>query len=392
MPHFVLKLSGPKSLLLLAVLAVLFVPVQPALAQTLTTLYSFTGGADGRQPLFGSLALDAKGNLYGTTWMGGFVSEACSAGCGTVFEVTPSGSEKVLYSFQDGADGAYPAFGLVRGANGSFYGTTNTDTVFGVTKKGVLTTLYTFAGGTDGRDPRRLIRDSLGNLYGPASSGGIVNQSCSAGCGVVFEITPDGSQTVLYSFQSGTDGAYPDGCLLRESTGNLFGTTEEGGTYGFGTVFEILVGSEKILYSFTGGTDGAYPEGCLVRDSKGNLYSTTREGGAKNKGVVFELSEGGEETVLYSFQGGKDAKNPWSGLVRDSSGNLYGAGGGGSHNQGTVFEVTASGSEKVIHTFTGGADGGGQPSDLLIDKQGNLYGTTQTGGVFGYGVVFKLTP
>jgi uncharacterized repeat protein (TIGR03803 family) len=390
MPNFVLKSSRPKFLLLVAVQSLLLLIVQPAAAQTLTTLYSFTGGADGRQPLFGSLALDAKGNLYGTTWMGGSVTQTCSAGCGTVFEVTPSGSEKVLYSFQDGADGGYPAFGVVRGANGSLYGTA-TETVFEVTKKGVLTTLYTFAGGIDGGIPRRIIRDSLGNLYGPAQDGGIV--SCSGGCGLVFEITPEGSQTVLYRFQGGTDGAYPDGCLLRESTGNVFGTTEEGGAYGFGTVYEVLVdGSEKILYSFTGETDGASPEGCLVRDSKGNLYSTTREGGAHGKGVVFELTKSGKETVLYSFQGGKDAQNPWSGLVRDSSGNFYGTAGGGSHHQGTVFELTVSGSEKVIHTFTGGADGGGQPSDLLIDKDGSLYGTTQTGGVFGYGVVFKLTP
>ena len=215
------------------------------------------------------------------------------------------------------------------------------------------TVLYRFRG-PDGAQPvyGRLIGDSAGNLYGTTVDGG------ASGLGVVFKLDKTG-ETVLHSF-NGTDGSEPFAGLIRDSTGNLYGTTKFGGIWGNGVVFELdTTGTETVLYSFTGGTDGSLPYASLIRDSAGNLYGTTFEGGASGSGVVFELDTTGTETVLYSFTGRGHGANPVAGLIRNSAGNLYGTtANGGASGHGVVFKVDTTGKETVLYSFTGGADGG----------------------------------
>jgi uncharacterized repeat protein (TIGR03803 family) len=181
-----------------------------------------------------------------------------------------------------------------------------------------------------------LIRDSAGNLYGTTNGGG------ASGAGVVFQIDPSGNETVLYNFTGGADGGFPFGGLIRDSAGNLYGTTNGGGASGAGVVFKVdRAGNETMLYSFTGGPDGGYPLWVvLARDSAGNLYGTTSGGGASGNGVVFKLDPSGNETVLHSFTGGADGSSPFAGVVLGSNGNLYGTTPfGGQTNAGIVFEI-----------------------------------------------------
>lgn len=251
---------------------------------------------------------DAQGNLYGTTTLGG-PYPCASEGCGTVFEVTPAGVETTLYAFTGNADDGNPWAGLVQDAHGNLYGTTAFDeveffgpgTIFELTSVGTYKKLYSFRGGKDGCLPTaNLELDAKGDLYGTTLYGG--NGSCSqernGGFGVVFEMTSSGKERVLYRFTGGTDGGNPAAGLVRDARGNLYGTTEFGGAYGWGTVFEVTpTGTEKALYSFTGGADGAIPYAGLVRDGKGNLYGTTYFGGNSSTwcwggscGVIFEIT------------------------------------------------------------------------------------------------------
>jgi len=273
------------------------------------------------------------------------------------------------------------------------------------------TVLHEFKGyPTDGANPfqEHLIGDSAGNLYGTTYSGG------ASGYGVVFKLDTTGTESVLYSFTGGADGASPYAALLQDSAGNLYGTATGGGIggcipNGCGVVFKLdTTGTETVLYSFTGGTDGGYPGAGLIQDAAGNLYSTTFDGGASGAGVVFKLDTTGTETVLYSFTRGADGGGPKAGLIRDSAGNLYGttASGGASSGCGggcgVVFKLDTTGTETVLHSFTGGAGGAGPSGGLSQDSTGNLYGTAEYDGVFsgddckvsflGCGVVFKLQP
>jgi len=332
-------------------------------------LYSFTGsGGDGGYPDAG-LIIDASGNLYGTTSQGG------TNDYGTVFQLVYSSStgtytENVLYSFtQSGGDGAQP-LGLVMDASGNLYGTTtgggtnDVGTVFelvyssGTYSEKVLHS-FTNSGG-DGANPAGLVMDASGNLYGTTTFGG------TSLYGTVFELVNSSgtySEKVLYSFtNSGGDGGYPYAGLLRDLVGNLYGTTQIGGTNDAGTVFELVYSSgtytEKVLYSFTNsGGDGAYPDAGLVRDPSGNLYGTTNEGGTNGYGTVFELvyfSGAYTEKVLHSFtNSGGDGAYPYAGLVRDPSGNLYGTThGGGAYTFGTVFGLTPLDDAHTTTTLT----------------------------------------
>jgi uncharacterized repeat protein (TIGR03803 family) len=384
------------SALILSTVSVLLIAARPAQAQTETVLHSFTGQPDGEYPS-AALVLNAKGTLYGTTDGGG----AYGSSAGTVFEVTPSGIETVLYNFgaQDG-DGSNPAAGLLR-ADGAFYGTTLTGgpnsfgTLFKVTSAGRETVLASFTDEDGGGYPEgNLIRDHAGNLYGTNSgyNGGYGN-------GAVFQVTPSGTLAILYKFSGGADGLCPYGGLVRDSDGNLYGTTYRGGASGEGTVFEITPdGNETVLHSFTGEPDGSLPAAGLLRDANGNLYGTTT-GGGNGYGTVFKVTKTGVETVLYSFKGGADGYYPVATLVRDAKGNLYGTTVfGGTHGDGTVFKVTKTGVETVLYSFTGGADGNEPDAGVVFDKQGNLFGTTVNGGISnshcpdGCGVVFKIVP
>ena len=273
--------------------------------------------------------------------------------------------------------------------------------------------LYNLGDGTEPSLPYAgLIEDSEGNFYGTTELGGANNQ------GTVFELSPASSggwtATVLYSFGGEPDGAQPHGGLLLDSTGNLYGTTNFGGStncsQGCGTVFKLAPGSptwsESVLHAFTGGSDGQEPNARLVLDSQGNLYGTTMLGGnagtvcASGCGTVFRLalaSSSWQESVLYAFTGGKDGAAPYAGLTIDSAGNLYGtASAGGSTGSGTVFKLTQGSSawtETVLHAFSGGWGGKAPLSDVILDAAGNLFGTTSQGGRAGsYGVAFELLP
>jgi uncharacterized repeat protein (TIGR03803 family) len=409
------KTSGP----CVAALAALLLIVAPlAQAQTEIVLYSFGGQtADGAYPTAVPI-FDDGGNFYGTTAAGG------AKGGGTVFELTAEGSEKVLYSFgSQSHDGGAPYAGLTFDKNGNLYGTTSyggaykcsngyvCGTVFQLTAGGTEKVLHSFGNGAyygtkgDGTDPfASLIIDNAGSLYGTTSLGG--NLECgSYGCGTVFKLTPnkkgDFKERVLYRFGSHPgDGESPYAGLIFDNAGNLYGTTFAGGDYGHGTVFELTAsGKEKVLYSFGSYRgDGLDPAGGLIFDSAGNLYGTTSEGGAYTVGTVFELTADGTEKILYSFgsQSG-DGENPQAGLVIDANGNLFGTTyDGGAYYKGSVFVLTAAGTEKVLYSFGSQAGDGNYPeAGLTLDKNGDLYGTAKLGGIdclgaYGCGTVFKI--
>ncbi len=375
----------------LCLLATLSVP--RAQSQTYQVLYSFQGKPDGGGP-FAGVIRDKQGNLYGTTKEGG-------DNYGIVFALSKTGTQTMRYSF---SYGAYPMAGVVRDGMGNLYGTTEgggahqQGTVFKLSKAGTLTTLHSFcygSGCSDGASPfAGLVRDGKGNLYGTTEYGGTNNK------GAVFKVTPAGVESVLYNFCSQSlcaDGEYPVAGLVQDSQGNLYGTTEDGGANGNGTIFKLTKArSESVLYSFQGTPDGFGPVAGLFRDAKGNLYGTTEGGGAYNHGSVFEFSSAGSETVLYSFcsqQPCNDGSQPMAGVIQDGKGNLYGTTyQGGSHNAGTIFKLSSTRAESVLYNFTNGTDGGFIVAGLIRDKQGNLYGTSPGGGTHSWGLVFKLKP
>ena len=198
----------------------------------------------------------------------------------------------------------------------------------------------------------------------------------------------------MYSFAGGIDGVWPQAGLVLDATGNLYGTTVNGGASGSGTVFKITpAGVESVVYSFAGGTDGAAPLAGLVLDASGNLYGTTSVGGASCLGTEFKITPAGVESVVHSFAGGTDGAAPQAGLVLDATGNLYGTtANGGASGNGTVFKITPAGGESVVHSFAGGTDGVWPQAGLVLDATGNLYGTTYQGGASNFGTVFRIVP
>jgi uncharacterized repeat protein (TIGR03803 family) len=330
--------------------------------------------------------LDGGGNLYGTTKVGGLTDH------GTVFMIDPSGHEKVLHSFgQVGIDGWYPLCALVGDGAGNLYGTASEagkfldGTVFTISAARTGKILHSFKG-SDGANPLAgLIRDSESNLYGTVSEG-------TSSFGAVFKVDQNGVETTLHRFRGVPgDGESPQTALVRDSAGNLYGTTNYGGRSNLGTVFKVTSsGVETVLYNFTGGTDGKFPSG-LVRDSGGNLYGETVQGGLFGFGAIFKVDTNGVLTTLYSFKNQGDGSTPAGGLARDAQGNLYGTTEFGGSGQGTVFKLDPRGIETVLHSFAG-SDGAYPITGVTIDRSGNLYGTTFSGGTSDGGTVFKLTP
>jgi uncharacterized repeat protein (TIGR03803 family) len=365
-------------------------------------LHSFNPAAgEGREPMAGVIR-DGSGHLYGTTYMGG------KGGNGTVFRATLNGNLSVLHSFGGGSDGLYPTSSLFLQNGLQLFGTTldggnaNGGTVFKLTTAGRETIFHLFDNDSGGYGPQAgVIGDQAGNLYGTNQVGG------AAGKGTVYKLGPKGKETALHAF-SGNDGANPDSVLVMDQAGNLYGTTPMGGTAGFGVVFKIAAGGAfSVLHAFTGpasdGGDGSYPSGGLTLDSAGNLYGTTLKGGLYDDyGTVFKVTPQGHETVLHIFYGPLergDGANPVSQLVIDSAGNLYGttlAGGDipacsqGSPGCGMVFKLTPSGTMTSLHAFTG-SDGYSPSGPLAVDSvYSKLYGTTESGGAFGAGVIFRV--
>ncbi|HXM41986.1 MAG TPA: choice-of-anchor tandem repeat GloVer-containing protein [Bryobacteraceae bacterium] len=347
-----------------------------------STLYSFTGQGDGNRPEAG-LSRDSAGNLYGTTYNGG------AASAGVVFKLDTAGLETVLYNFTGGADGGHPMAGVILDSVGNLYGTTNlggaadAGAVYTLGTAGSETVLYGFPAGPDGTSPYAGVIDSAGNLYGATYYGG------AYGKGIVYKLDANAHETVLYTFTGGSDGGNPAG-VIRDSAGNLYGTTWSGGLNGDGTVYKIdTSGQQTVLHSF-GGFDGASPDAGVILDSAGNLYGATPTGGTGFAGTVYMLNASGDETVLYNFTGGADGNQPVN-VIRNSAGNLYGTTvSGGAHGYGVVFEITAGGHQTVLYNFTGGADGSLPMAGVIGDSEGNLYGTTFEGGAAGSGVVYKL--
>ena len=336
-----------------------------------SALYNFNGSSSDPRLPYAGLVFDKAGNLYGTTEFGGTNNH------GTVFELTPSSS-------------------------GSW-----SETV-----------LYNFTGNSDGGQPyASLIFDSAGNLYGTTDFGGITN--CNQGCGTVFKLSPGTSgwtESVLYSFSGSTDGRAPNARLAFDPSGNLYGTTSLGGTVntacssGCGTVFKLTPGSggtwkESVLYAFAGASDGALPYGGLVFDPSGNLYGTASSAGAAAAGTIFKLTPGSggswTQSVIRTLTGGFSGKSPYSDLVADTSGNLYGTAfqGGTQQGYGVVFELIPESNgkwkQKSLHAF-GDAPSASPVAGLVIDSAGNLFGTTMLGANQsacggGCGTLFKLS-
>jgi uncharacterized repeat protein (TIGR03803 family) len=383
-----------------------------AQAQTYSVLHKFHGKPDGATPMAG-LIQDAMGNFYGTTYLGGAYN------LGTVFKLSKTG-ETILYSFCPAGppctDGAAPNVGLIQDGMGNLYGTAgggaapcSCGVVFKVDPAGKETVLYSFAGGLDGFGPiGGLIQDASGNLYGTTVIGGGSGCRNGSGCGTVFKLDTNGKETVLYSFAGFPDGQYPGAGVVRDASGNFYGTTGLGGIYNKGTVFKLsTTGVENVLRSFKARTDGKSPDR-LTQDASGNLYGTAALGGSAKCGgtgcgVVFKLDVTGKETVLHRFTGGLDGNGPFGGVIRDATGNLYGTTiwGGSAKCRvgcGVVFKLSTTGKLTVLHSMKGAADGRNPRGGVIRDAEGNLYGTTSEAGDFSCGqgqacgVVFKLTP
>jgi uncharacterized repeat protein (TIGR03803 family) len=309
-------------------------------------LHAFAGPTgDGANPWAG--LTDVNGTLYGTTLNGGAGCRPYSGeSCGTVFKVTPSGAYSVIYSFDvgyDGRDGSYPYGGLLN-VNGKLYGTTssggvgtNAGTVFTITTSGTESVLYSFDPATDGYAPADRLARVGSNLYGTLSVGAGGSRN-----GTVFKITTSGTESLLHQFSGGSDGANPFAGLTPGIVSTkMYGTTENGGGSNDGTVFKITTsGTETVLHQFSGGpTDGAYPTADLIRVGRA-FYGTASNGGAHGTGIVFKITPSGHYSVIYSFAGGSDGADPTGGLV-NVNGTLYGTtAGGGANGYGTVYSLS----------------------------------------------------
>lgn len=412
---------------------------------TVTNLHSFVR-SDGSYP-GAELIEGSDGSLYGTTSTGGMLNTVLNRG--SIFKITPAGAFTSLHSFRQ-VDGTYAGAGLTRGADGSFYGTTNqggtgsVGTVFKMDAAGSVTVLHHF-GGSDGANPEAtLIQASDGSFYGTTNQGGPGND------GTVFKVTPSGTLTTIHAFSddhgfipkggliqatdgsfygttnvgggptslgsvfrmdasgnlttlhtfNGANGTFPNHCrLVQGSDGALYGTTSAGGGpsgSGYGTVFKVTTaGAFTKLHSFSL-VDGASPSAGLTRGSDGNLYGLTFDGGPYSSGTAYRISPTGTFTSLHFFNG-NDGKFPFGTLIQGSDGSLYGTtNGGGANGAGTVFKMDASGGVTTLHSFSGG-DGAQPYGGLVQGLDGNLYGTTTIGGKGhgvndGDGTVFRITP
>jgi uncharacterized repeat protein (TIGR03803 family) len=399
----------------------------PVSAQTFTVLHNFTNGTDGGVPTAG-LSMDRAGNLYGTASEGGNAGTNCHVeflqhGCGTAFKLAHSATGwtfGTLYQFNGLNDGAPPSSRVIFGPDGALYGTAtyggllscdpgwfgcgvvyrlNPQPTFcrSVSCPWVETPIYTFQQTTDGNNPEGdLIFDAQGNIYGTTNQGGHIDY------GVVFELMPSSgswTESVLYAFP-GLTLDRPESGVIFDRTGNLYGTANCNNCIS-GGVFELSPSgsgwNEKDLYTFDFPYDGDAVPGGLVIDQSGDLYGGTIWGGQTNFGIVYELNllpnGSWNANTIYTFS--LASGGPYANLTMDAVGNLYGtAYGDGAHTLGSVFKLTPSPNGWLytdLHDFSG-SDGSHPISSVLLDANGTLYGTTSAGGTEGYGVVWELTP
>jgi uncharacterized repeat protein (TIGR03803 family) len=379
-------------------------PLENRVLLSFSTLASFTG-ANGANP-FGPLVADSSGNLYGVTFNGGANSD------GTIFELAKGASTiTVLHSFT-GTDGQNPDDGspLLIDSNGNLYGTTfgggtnGEGSIFEYnTTSSTFTSLYSFNNPADGTITAQpyagLAMDSSGNLWGTTKNGG------NMGHGSIFELASTGpgtfatTDTLIYSFTGNADGKNPYGGLIEDSSGDFFGVCRAGGADTDGTIWELASGASTVttLYTFTDGNDGREPDDSLIMDSSGNLYGTAQQGGSSNRGSLFELAKSGSTysttlTTLASFAGSTTGQYPWGSPVMDSQGDFFGVTEqGGVNTDGIVWEVAhGSSTVTIMHSFAG-SDGSNPYGGLYMDGLGNLFGTTEAGGSSSDGSIYELS-
>jgi uncharacterized repeat protein (TIGR03803 family) len=385
---------------------------------TKTDLYTFSGGSDGANPV-GPIVLDAAGNVYGVTAVGGLSGPSCpggapgNAGCGTLYKVDPGGHETVLHAFgQVTPDVVNPASGLIQDSGGNLYGTGFQS---GTCKDGTLPIMFRIdAAGVETLFCSSLNLNSFGEFGGVARIDTSMPDTNSLSLLYSFSATSDGYSPVTGLALDGGGNAYASGHGISANlpfvAGAVFGTTILGGDLtcnppnGCGTVFKVdASGVETTLWRFAGGDDGLNPAGGVVFDAAGNLYGMTNGGGLYDQGTVFKIDTAGTKTILWNFLGSDggffDGDGPLGTLALDTTGNLYGeTAGGGDNNGGTVFELSpsqaGSWTESILYSFPGAGTPEGQSGNLIIDSAGNIYGTT-IGGITStppYGEVFKLSP
>lgn len=370
---------------------------RPLANRSYAVIYSFQASGDADMPAWEDAPLlSSSGLLYGTA-AGGNTGDGCGVSCGTVFDVSPSGTESVLYEFKGQPDGGNP-FGPLISVGGTMYGvvggggSSGNGAIFSFDSSGNEKLVYSFKGGDDGAFPAGPLTAFDGTLYGSTVDGGKDN------LGTVFSLQPSGKERVLHSFVYKADGAHPYGGVTVLN-GKLYGTTADGGTYAVGAVFAIsTAGKEQVVYNFQYGTDGAAPTGQLTV-ADGKLYGTTTDGGGQNyQGIVFEVTPSGGEHVLHRFlKSLTDGEFP-EGTLLYHNGEFYGTTLlGGKYGLGTVFALTKSGAETVLHYFKALPDGR-YPTGSLSAIGNVLYGTTSEGGTGGCsygdgcGTVFALHP
>jgi uncharacterized repeat protein (TIGR03803 family) len=395
--------------------AIVFLIALTATAATKATtevIYSFAGGADGEY-LDTDVAIDAAGNLYGTSVLGG------TFGGGTVWQlsqVNGSWVHTVLYNFTGGADGGEPYKGVTLDAEGNLYGTAVTGgsgsceggcgVTYKLSKNGstwTQTVLYAFTGADDGSGPgSRVTLDQQGNVYGMTPTGG------AFGLGTIYTLRPKANDTwnlqVLHAFTGGVDGSSGSAGKMVFHQGALFGAATTGGAYGHGTIFRLKPQNRgqwtfQSIYSFLGDLDGSFPYGGLTIDLSDNIFGTTYYGGTDGIGTVFQLSfarGGWVNLVLYSFKSGTDGNSPISNVGFDTMGNIYGTTSEGGLGSGTIFQLIpvpgGSWSETLAHVFAGSPDGAFPYSGMTPGADNTFYGATVHGGANGEGSIYKFTP
>jgi uncharacterized repeat protein (TIGR03803 family) len=407
------------AVLLILLFVALAAAAQQAASGSYRVIHDFIGGKDGSMPYAG-LIIDKSGNLYGTAFLGG--RGACPPqylGCGTVFEMTPSASGwifKTLYAFRGGHDGAAPDDTLTFGADGSLCATTNQGgnqaclsgcgVVFRLKPPSTVcetelcpwteSVLYRFKGGNDGFYPYSNVTfDKAGNLYGTTEQGG---SGGNGGPGTVYKLTPSKhgwTKTILYNFSTYGPGNPYSGVIFGKD-GNLYGTAASPD----GAVYQLSRSAsgwtEKTIYTFQGNGDGCESDAGLILGKSNNFIGATAFCGPEGEGTAYSLRLSGDHwdlTTLYGFPG--PGSGPYAQLAMDAAGNLYGTTQGLGGYSGSVFKLTHSSSgwkETVLHSFSGGSDGGTPYSTIVFDSHGNLYGTASQGGAFNDGVVFEITP
>jgi uncharacterized repeat protein (TIGR03803 family) len=393
--------------------AALFFAGSAGKAATTDVIYSF-GGEDDGEYTDTDIAIDAAGNLYGTSVLGG------DFGGGTVWQLSPVGNgwvHTVLYNFTGGVDGGEPYKGVTLDGAGNLYGTAVTGgsgsceggcgVTYQLTKSGDTWTqrvIHAFTGGADGSGPgARVAVDKRGNLYGMTPTGG------ANGLGVIYLLRPKASAgwsfRVIHTFTGGSDGSSGSAGKMVFRGGRVFGAATAGGNHSAGAIFQLTPTQTgewdfKTLYSFQGAPDGVFPYGAVLFDSAGNIYGTTYYGGTNGIGAVYKLipTTSGEwnETVLYSFQNGNDGNSSISNLVFDAAGNLYGTTSEGGLGSGTIFQLTpgpnGTWTESIPHSFQGTPDGAFPYAGMVGDGLGNFFGATVHGGDDGDGTIYRFTP